>query len=368
MRRIIAALILGLTVLAVLAVTAPAEAGWGWRHCGWRHGGWGHGHCGYGWRGWVGYGLSYANCRPYRSYNYCYPAYGCGYGYGGYGYNYGGCNYGYTVGWPSIGYYASAQPHGVYYNPQANYLNYHLPAVHQPAELAYGPLAAKQFVGLDRNFALGPLREPPARLPLLGAGAARREVAAARPIVRVSNAEARRKAERYLAEGDALFRVQKFHSALQKYKLAANAAPDVPEAYWRQGHAMIATSNFDLASGAFKRAIALTDDTNRGGFTLNDLYGTAALAKNSHLELLAAHALERSESSDPYFLLGVFLTYDGQRERAEKFFERAANLAGVAGGHVAAFEPVDGPEVAARPAEAPAKAAAAVPISVGTEI
>jgi tetratricopeptide (TPR) repeat protein len=358
MRRLVAALILG---LVILATATPAQAGWrcwggGWRHCGvgWR---------GCGWRGWAGYGLSYARCRPYRCYDYCYPSYGCGYSYGY------GCNYGYSVGLPTVGYYATYQPYGVYYNPQANYVDYHLPAVYQPAELAYGPQAVKQFLGLDRNFALAPLREPPARLPLLGVALGRREVAGARPIVRVANAEARRKAEKYLADGDALFRIQKFHSALQKYKLASSAAPDMSEAYWRQGHAMIATSNFDLAGGAFKRAIALSDDTGRGGFQLNNLYGTAALAKNAHLEALAGHALERSESSDPYFLLGVFLTYDGQRERAEKFFDRAADLAGISGGHIAAFEPVDGPVVASRTVEPPAaRTETAVAAILETEI
>jgi tetratricopeptide (TPR) repeat protein len=179
----------------------------------------------------------------------------------------------------------------------------------------------------------------------------------------VANAEFRRKAEKYIAEGDTLFRAQNFHSALQKYKLASNAAPDVAEAYWRQGHAMVATGNYDLAGGAFKRAIALSDDTTRGGFQLGDLYGTAVMTKRGHLEALAGHALERSESSDPYFLLGVFLTYDGQRERAEKFFDRAADLAGISGGHIAAFEPLEVPLIAIRPATAPA-----LPVSLEVEI
>ena len=185
--------------------------------------------------------------------------------------------------------------------------------------------------------------------------------------MRVANAEFRRKAEKYLAEGDALFRVQKFHPALQRYKAAVNAAPDMAEAHWRQGHAMVATGNYDLAGGAFKRAIALSEDTKRGGFQLSDLYGTAVLTKNAHLEDLAEHALERSASSDPYFLLGVFLTYSGERERAEKFFDRAADLAGISGGHIAAFEPLDGPIVAARPVESSAAetpVATEVPIEI----
>jgi hypothetical protein len=369
MRRFIAALVL---VLATLTAAAPAEAGWrcwggGWRGgCGWG-GGWG-GWRGCGWGGGWGCGIPWGRVRCF---NWCAPCgwNNCGWNSCGYGYGYGG--YGYNVGIPTIGYYAVNQPvGGYYYNPQANFVDYYGLSVYQPAEIAYGPQAVKQFVGLDRNFALAPLREPPARLPLLGLAEARaKPLAGAKPIIRLTNTESRRKAEKYLADGDALFRAQNFHSALQRYKLASNTAPDMAEAFWRQGHAMIATSNFELAGGAFKRAIALSDDTDRRGFQLSDLYGSAVLAKNGHLEALAANALEHSGSSDPYFLLGVFLTYDGQRERAEKFFDRAADLAGISGGHIAAFEPVDMPIVAALPAAEPPRAESPVStVSLGTEI
>ena len=53
-------------------------------------------------------------------------------------------------------------------------------------------------------------------------------------------------------------------------------------------------------------------------------------------------------SSDPYFLLGLFLEYDDQPARAEKFFQKASDLAGISGGHIAVF---------LAPAEAPAPAA-----------
>ena len=39
------------------------------------------------------------------------------------------------------------------------------------------------------------------------------------------------------------------------------------------------------------------------------------------------------------FLMGVTLYYDGQSGRASKFFARAAEIAGAAGGHLAAFAP-----------------------------
>lgn len=115
---------------------------------------------------------------------------------------------------------------------------------------------------------------------------------------------------------------------------------------------MIATGNFGLAPGVIKRAVALNPDTHRGGFKLDHLYGDAAMAKVSHMESLAGWALEHGDSSDAYFLLGVSLAYDGQMDRAVKFMRRAADLAGVGGGHVAPFvaDEAEPPVLAAGPA------------------
>jgi tetratricopeptide (TPR) repeat protein len=186
-------------------------------------------------------------------------------------------------------------------------------------------------------------------------------------LARVSTAESRRKAERMMREGDELFRAQNFHSALQKYKLAAVTAPDLPEAQWRKGHALVATHNYEQAATAFKRAIALTEDLGRDGFRLNDLYAGAAMTKAAHLESLAEWAISRSKSPDPYFLVGLFLNYDGQTARAEKFFQKASDLAGISGGHIAVFlDPAV--EASPIPARRPTTPATVIPVAqVGTD-
>jgi tetratricopeptide (TPR) repeat protein len=195
-------------------------------------------------------------------------------------------------------------------------------------------------------------------------------------VARVANVESRRKAERMIAEADELFQAQNFHSALQRYKLAGTTAPDLAEAFWRQGHAFIATHNYELAARAFKRAIALSDDLGRGGFRLSDIYGGATTTKSLHLEELAEWAVAKRNTSDAYFLLGLFLEYDGQQARAEKFFQKAADLAGISGGHVAMFLDRAEPTLlttiertAAKPAEAkPAVTVPVVKISTGREL
>src|SRR5688572_23226496 len=220
-------------ILLCLALANSADAGWGYGRP------WGYGYRTFGVA--VGYGGV-----PYYG---GYSCYGPGYGWPGYG---GPIGFGY-YGYPA---------YGIDYNPAAGYLSYRLPPFSEPAELNYGPQAVKQFLGLPRDFALGALRDPAPLLPDRG--------------IRVSNAEARQRSQHHLADGDDLFRGQNYHAALQRYKLAAKAAPDLAEPYWRQGHALVATNNFELASGALKRAIALDGDLARGGFKLDDLYGGAA--------------------------------------------------------------------------------------------
>jgi tetratricopeptide (TPR) repeat protein len=192
----------------------------------------------------------------------------------------------------------------------------------------------RNILNMSREELLAALRAPAAAADAPGAPAI---VAERRVAARWSNAEQRRKAEQYLATGDVLFREQKFHSALQRYKLASQTAPDMAEAFWRQGHALVATANYELAGGAFKRAIALDTDVSRGGFALDEIYGGAAMAKQAHLESLAGWALTRGDASEPYFLMGVQLQFDGQTERAAGFFDRAAELAGAGGEYLAAF-------------------------------
>ena len=346
-------------ILLCLALANPANAWWGHgRHCSY---GYGYGLGGY-YSG-IGLTVGYGGLPYYGGYGGYGP--GC-YGPGGYGSGYYGSLYGAPLG---LGYYGYPA-YGINYNPAAGYLSYRLPPFHEPAELQFGPQAVKQFLGLPRDFALGALRQPVLRA---AEDAADPKAKAAERGVHISNAEARAKAARYQDQGDQLFRAQNYHAALQRYKLAASAAPDLAEPYWRQGHALIATNNFELAAAAFKRAIALSENLERGGFQLDQIYNGAQMSKARHLESLSGWALAHEAAADPYFLLGVFLAYDGDRDRAEKFFQRAADLAGISGGHIAAFlAPAQVPPAPGLPVPAAAPlgpiAPRALPIIAGTEI
>jgi hypothetical protein len=379
MRKLVAVVVL---LAATFLSATPAEAFWHHRHCwgwggvwGYRGWGWGGGYLRYGWGGYY---------RPYyRRWGYGYPSWGYGgWGYTGYGNSYYAGNY--------PGTYNTYAMYSPYYNGAANvgipasvnnplYGTMNGPSgnsapgvalVSSPSSFTAPVFAAKPTVGPAANpGTANPGTAPPGTAPPGTAPTAVRPIGAAvqkflglgelRPVApllnrpqtggrpaapildniatRLSNVDSRRKAEKLIADADELFQAQNFHSALQKYKLAASAAPDMPEAFWREGHAFVATHNYEMAATAFKRAIALTEDLGRGGFRLSDIYGGANLTKNQHLESLAEWATTKRNSSDPYFLIGLFLEYDGQQARAEKFFQKANELAGISGGHIAVF-------------------------------
>jgi hypothetical protein len=221
-------------------------------------------------------------------------------------------------------------PYGTYYSPQTGYVDHYLPPIHYPAELMYGPQAVRRFMGLDRV-------PVPAVPPAIAAPAGPAAEALPAPKVRASNAAARERAQHFLSAGDRLFREQKHHEALQRYKNAASAAPDVADAYFRQGFALVATNRFDLAAAAFRRGLTLEPNWAESLFRLDELYGDADLAKQAHIDALAGAALDAPEDADLMFVLGVVLHFDGQAERARRFFVRSRELAADGAPHLDGF-------------------------------
>jgi tetratricopeptide (TPR) repeat protein len=165
---------------------------------------------------------------------------------------------------------------------------------------------------------------------------------------RVSNPTAVARAKEFLKFGDEHFRAQEFSEAYQRYKKAAGAAPDVAEAYFRQGFSLLALGKYDSAGKAILRGLALKPDWARSKFRLDDLYGPNRLAKANQLEQLAAAAGNEPDNPELLFLLGVELYFDGQPERARKFFVRAGEL-GEGRAHLEGFFKALGPERGAIP-------------------
>lgn len=157
------------------------------------------------------------------------------------------------------------------------------------------------------------------------------------PQGRGTSAQAVRRAGEFIRQGDQLFAQQKYAVALSRYKTAGQVSPKLAEVWLRQGVAQAALGKYDLAAKALRRAVMLNPRLPQLGFTLEQLYRDNRLAKAAHLDALAQRAIDQPHDGEVFFVLGVFLHFDGQPERAQKFFQRAGELTLGDRRHVAAF-------------------------------
>jgi hypothetical protein len=145
---------------------------------------------------------------------------------------------------------------------------------------------------------------------------------------KTTNAEHKARAGRFLGFGDAQFAKQKYLAAVERYKTAAEIAPDVAELYFRQGIAHVALGQYDSAARAFRRGLLVRSDWNGSPFRLDQLYDNAPLAKTHHLEDLARAVEANPFDSDLLLILGMQLFFDGQPDRSRVFLARSAQLGG----------------------------------------
>ncbi|MBS0209450.1 MAG: hypothetical protein JSS27_10875 [Planctomycetes bacterium] len=146
----------------------------------------------------------------------------------------------------------------------------------------------------------------------------------ARP--RHSNEAALARAREQLHAGDERFHHQRFNEAYQRYKDAASNAPDMPGIYFRQGLALSALGQYSNAARVIRRGLELEPQWAASQFNLDELWQGNRMAKVAMREAMAEAALQRPEDDAVLFLLGVHLYFDGQRERSQTFFSRAAAL------------------------------------------
>ena len=272
------------------------------------------GHCGWG-------GGFYSNT--------CYAGFNSPFVYGNYGY--GNCGWGGGYCYPGIYYGGYPAYNTYYYNSYPYYGAYYNAPIFAPANAIYGPVAVRNFLGMAEPTAPAPAAVRVSAVVVKKLGEPRK--------VREASPEYRRKSDQFIAQGDMLFREQKYQQAVDRYKSATDMAPDSAEAFWHKGHAYAATNRYELAAASFRRALTLSPDIARGGFSLGKLYGDTLAAKEAHLEAIAASCLENPTSADSYFVLGIFLHYTGEADRAEKFFAKAAELGGPDTKYLAHFVP-----------------------------
>jgi hypothetical protein len=192
-----------------------------------------------------------------------------------------------------------------------------------PAFVPYYP-AYSYFVP-NFNVDAAPLPEPRNLDPI---DDGRPNEPAARPKPRSSTADQKTRAGKLIALGDASFGKQQYVAAVDRYRSAAQFAPDLAEPFFRQGHALVAAGQYENAVKAFRRGLKIRSDWTGSPFRLNQLYGDAQIAKTGHLENLAKAIETNPLDSHLLLALGMQLFFDGQRDRAAVFFTRVAQLGG----------------------------------------
>lgn len=239
--------------------------------------------------------------------------------YGGYRHYYYPPYYGYEPYYP---YYA-------YPYPAYGWAYPYPPPLHIPAETLYGMQPLKRFFGVDQpNPAVNP------RIIVLNRDD---DDEADEQVERSTNQRSLNLGWRFIGFGDAHFGNQKYADAYQRYKRAAEAAPNLGAAYFRQGYALVALGNYEQAAKVLKRGLELDPEWPNSDFRNDELYGSNQAAKTAQLDALAQAATDNPNDADLLFLVGVFLHFDGQRDRAAPFFQRAARLAAGSNAHLREF-------------------------------
>ncbi len=224
------------------------------------------------------------------------------------------------------------------YDPYYGY-GYPYPYAYLPlylsAEALYGPRAVQRFMGVADGFQPRPdanIIAPPA-----GGNVEADAPEPKKAVERATNTQANALAWRFIGFGDAQFAAQKFADANQRYRKASQSAPQLADAWFRQGFALSAIGRYDLAVGAINRGLKINPNWAKSGFDLKELYGPDELAKDARLDVLAQAAADKPNDANLLFLVGVHLHFDGQAEQAEQFFQRAKELAGDDAEHIRTF-------------------------------
>jgi len=228
----------------------------------------------------------------------------------------------------------------VYPHPMQHHVPYYVPPLFLPSETLYGPEAMKRFMGFapgpQPRAVVGVAVDPAADQPVPARAAAE---GPPQQNLRGTNQRSIELAWKFIGYGDAYFGNQKYTDANSRYRKASRTAPQLADGWFRQGFSLAAIGRHDLALKAIKRGLAFEPQWADSDFRLVELYGGNKLAKAAHVDALAEAAEKDPHNADLLFLLGVYLHFDGQPDRATTFFNRSRQLLGGNDSHLTGFLP-----------------------------
>jgi tetratricopeptide (TPR) repeat protein len=143
---------------------------------------------------------------------------------------------------------------------------------------------------------------------------------------RATNRQAVALAAKFIGYGDKQFALKKYADALDRYRKAVQAAPQLADGYFRQGFAQTALGRYEIAAKAFNRGLEFDPKWPQSGFKLEVIFGDKEAAKNKFVEDLVTASDKNQISGDLAFLAGIHLYFDGQKDRAKPFFTLAAKI------------------------------------------
>jgi tetratricopeptide (TPR) repeat protein len=214
--------------------------------------------------------------------------------------------YGSSLYYPGFGYVYLTNPYSYAYSS----------AYYAPTENIYGPAAAQRFIGGDRFAPASKIADDTDLNDVMPRG---------------SNAQSTALAGRFITFGDAQFAKRNFVEANNRYRTAARTAPQLADAWFRQGLALAAMGRFPQAADAIKHGLRIDPDWPNSDFTLDTLFEKTKpdqKAKESVLDALVAAANDKPHDADVLFMTGVFFHFDGQAKRAKTYFDRARQWVG----------------------------------------
>ncbi len=126
--------------------------------------------------------------------------------------------------------------------------------------------------------------------------------------------------------GNAAFASGAFSQALRHYEQASKENPLDGQPWFYQGQALFALGQYPKAVTAIQRGLKWHPQWPAAAFQPRALYGEKGKQFQQHLGQLAA-AIEKSPNDDGLlFLLGYQLWFDGEKEKAQMVFRRAASF------------------------------------------
>lgn len=237
--------------------------------------------------------------------------------------------------------------------------NYWLPPVVLPAYSLYGPYTNGWYGGISSGYYspglnvdvsvanvgnnVGNAGQFPRDNVQDAVDMLRRDPAqAARPVmprmsIGSSSAERRAKARRFIGHGDDQFAKGEYRQAMERYRLATSAAPDLAEPHFRQAQALLAQGRYADAAEEFRRGAALQPGWEKSNFRFDQIYGRDQAERIEHLKELGAVAIENDHEPDLMYLMGLSYYFGGQPLESRPYFQRAAELAGSNSAYLAPF-------------------------------